>query len=155
MGHSPWPWSRSDPRATWTETHYTLRRDLVCEACGHRFGYSFEVDQVSRVHRAWRSTNGRLRRELGRQLRRRIACPQCGARQQEPRRMLLQQGRAQTALSCGLVGIDFLLAAGLALLGGWLAGSAGLIAGLVVALVAVIALWIVALPYLLSIGPSI
>jgi hypothetical protein len=157
------PWRRTSPgqqisfdaQASWTETHYTIRRDKSCEVCGQGFGYSFEVDQVSRVHRNGRSTDGSLRREMGRQSRRRLRCPHCRAVQKEPRRTLLRQGRKQAALGCGVVLGGIVLLTGLGVLGGWLAGTIGVLVGLLVALASLVVLWFVALPYVLSIGPSI
>jgi hypothetical protein len=104
------PWRREisadgrsvyDPDATWTETHYTIRRDVTCEVCGQWFGYSFDVDQISHVHKVGRSTDGALHRELGRQLRRRLRCPHCLAVQKDPRRRLLREDRGRTVLGCG------------------------------------------------------
>jgi hypothetical protein len=144
-----------DPDATWTETHYTFRRNVVCESCGHSFGYSFEVDQISRVHRAGRSTDGALRRELGRQLRRRLRCTHCRALQKEPRRTLLRQDHSQTILGCSLVvgGLSLIALAGV--LGGYLAGIGGLLLGLTLGLGASMAIWYYALPYLLTGRPPI
>ena len=144
-----------DPDGTWTDTHYTIRRDITCEACGHRFGYNFEVDQVSRVHKAGRSTDGTLRRELGRQLRRRIRCPHCRAVQREPRRTLRREDQKLSALSCGLIFGGILAVLVLGGLGGWLAGMAGILVGLTLGVVAGILLWFFAFPYILSIGPFI
>jgi hypothetical protein len=144
-----------DPDATWTETHYAIRRNGTCEACGQWFGYSFEVDQISRVHRAGRSTDGTLRREIGRQLRRRLRCPHCRAVQKEPRGTLQRQDRKQSALSCGLVLGGLALVGGLGLLGAYLAGTLGFFLGLIVGLAAALALWFLAFSYLLSVGPSI
>lgn len=161
-GPSPWrrahPIDRTvvyDPEATWTETHYTIRWDATCVACGRRFGYSFEVDQVSRVHKAGRSTDGSLRRELGRQLRRRKRCPHCRTVQKEPRRSLLREDRRQTALGCGLILGGLVLAVGWGGLGGWVAGIAGFFVGAFLGLGAAFILWFFGFPYLLSIGPSI
>jgi hypothetical protein len=144
-----------DPNATWTETHYTFRRNVCCESCDRSFGYAFEVDQISRVHKSGRSTDGALRRELGRQLRRRIRCPHCGARQREPRRTLVRQDRSQTAFGCGLVLGGLGLIALLGILGGYVAGIGGLLVGLSLGLVASMAIWYYALPYLLTGGPPI
>lgn len=161
-GPSPWKKTFSsgtslvyDPDATWTETHYTIRRDTTCEACGQRFGHSFEVDQISRVHKAGRSTDGTLQRELGRQLRRRTRCPHCCTVQKEPRRTLLRKDRKGSALGCALVLGGVSLIAGLGALGGWLAGSLGFFGGLLLGLAAAIAVWLLGFPYIMSIGPSI
>jgi hypothetical protein len=159
----PAPWRRLqrgqrlsyDADATWTETHYTIRREVTCEACGQAIGYSFEVDQISRVHKENRSTDGTLQRELGRQLRRRLRCPACGAVQREPRRTLLRQGHRQAAAGCGMIVAGLSLVGGLAALGGWLGDGVGLLLGLLAALVAVIVLWYAVLPYFLSLGPPI
>jgi hypothetical protein len=163
-GPAPW-WKQSvqtsdgklvyDPDATWTETHYLIRRDIVCEACGEQFGYNFEVDQVSRVHEAGRGTDGSLRREIGRQLRRRIRCPHCRAAQKEPRRSLRRAEHSQTGFACGLILIGFFLFGALGALGGWLAGIAGFFIGLFVALAGMLALWFFAFPYVLGRGPEI
>jgi hypothetical protein len=144
-----------DAEATWTETHYLFRREMACESCGKRFGYNFEVDQVSRVHRLGRSTDGSLRRELGRQLRRRIRCPHCRAVQTEPRRTLTSIDRKQTGSACALVLLGFVLFAALGGLGGWLGGIIGFFVGLLVALASTILLWFFFLPYILGIGSAI
>jgi hypothetical protein len=161
---APW-WTRSartadgrlvpDPEATWTKTHYTFRREFRCESCGERFGYNFEVDQVSQVRQEGRSTDGSLRLELGRQLRRRVRCPRCGAVQKEPRRMLLRADRRQMGLACSLVVLGAFLFAGLGLLGGWLGGISGFFVGLLVALGIILGIWFFAFTYLLSIGSAI
>ena len=160
----PAPWRRTlttgegaayDPDATWTETHYAIRRDMVCEACGERFGYAFEVDQISRDHKAGRSTDGSLRREISRQLRRRIRCTHCRAVQKEPRRTLLRQERQQATVGCALVFVGLLLGAICGGLGGWLFGTVGLFIGLLAGLVVALGSWIYLFPYVLSIGPSI
>jgi hypothetical protein len=163
-GVAPW-WMRSartaeghlvyDSEATWTETHYTFRREIRCEACGEQFGYNFEVDQVSRVHREGRCTDGSLRRELGRQLRRRLRCPHCRTVQREPRRGLSRAEHRQTALACSLIVVGFFLFVSLGLLGGWVGGVLGFFLGLLLALGALLALWFFAFPYILSVGPTI
>jgi hypothetical protein len=147
--------SAYDSAGTWTETHYTFRRRMMCEACHQQFGYNFEVDQVSRIHREGRRTDGTLRRELGRQLRRRIRCPHCRTVQKEPRRTLRRADHAQSGLSCGLILLDVLLFGALAVLGGWLAGLTGVFVGVILALGGVLALWYFAFPYVLGIGPVI
>jgi hypothetical protein len=144
-----------DDTAAWTETHYTIRRDLVCEACGRPFGYLFEVDQLSRMHEAGRSTDGSLRRELGRQVRRRIRCPHCRASQKEPRQTLLRQGRRLALLGCGVAAAGLLLTAVLALLGALLAGLFGFFVGLVLGLVCVVMLWFSAFPRIFAETPPI
>lgn len=144
-----------DPDATWTETHYTLRRDLTCDACGHAFGYSFDVVQISRVHKAGRGTDGSLKRELGKQLRRRIRCPRCRHVLIEPRRQLLRADRAQMGLTCGMIAVGLLALAALALIGGWLGGILGFFIGLVLAAVAVLFFWFHAFLYVLGKGPAI
>jgi hypothetical protein len=160
----PAPWRKTfssgvslvyDPDGTWTETHYTIRRDTTCEACGQGFGRSFEIDQISRVHKTGRSTDGSLRRELGRQLRRRTRCPHCRAAQKEPRRTLLRKDCRETALGCGLVLAGLLLVAGLGALGGWVAGIFGFFVGLLLGLAAAVAIWFLGFPYIMSIGPSV
>jgi hypothetical protein len=138
-----------------TETHYTIRRDLVCEACSQPFGYVFEVDQISRLHEAGRSTDGSLRRELGRQARRRQRCPHCRAAQKEPRRTLLRQDRQVVFQGCGVAGGGLLLTGALALIGGWLAGLFGFMAGLVIGLVGVGVLWSTVLPTIFARVPPI
>lgn len=160
-GPSPWRRDTSgggavyDPQGTWTETHYTIRRNVFCEACGQDLGSTFEVDQISRVHQLGRSTDGALRRELGRQLRRRLLCPHCRAVQWEPRRTLLRQERAQTFIGCGLVLSGIVLVAGLAALGGWVAGIPGFFVGLLLGLAAEIGIWFLGFPYAVGIGPDI
>ncbi|MFC2036686.1 hypothetical protein ACFLYD_01780 [Chloroflexota bacterium] len=158
------PWRRSlsldvkdgyDPQSTWTETHYVLRRDATCESCGQWFGYSFEVDQISWVHKAGRGTDGALRRELARQLRRRMRCPHCHAVQRDPRRELLCRDRKQSALGCGLVLVGLLSIAGLGALGAWLGGMAGFLVGGFLGLAAALGLWVLAFPYVLGAGTSI
>jgi hypothetical protein len=144
-----------DPDATWTETHYTLRRDVDCEACGHHFGYNFEVDQISQVHKAGHGTDGALRRALGKQLRRRIRCPHCGALQKEPRLALVQADRKQTRLACSFVLLGLLGFIALGALGGWLGGILGFFLGLALAVAGLLILWYYALPYILSVGPTI
>lgn len=158
----PYHWRREfrgktvyDPDGTWTDTHYIIRRDVTCEVCGTRFGYSFEVDQVSRVHKVGRSTDGSLRRELGRQLRRRIRCPECHSLQKEPRRTLHREDHRLSALSCGMVLGGILCVLLLGGLGGWLAGMVGFLAGLVLGIAAGLVLWFFAFPYILSTGPFI
>jgi hypothetical protein len=161
---APW-WLRSmrtvdgrfvyDSDATWTETHYTFRRQMVCEVCHQAFGYNFEVDQVSRIHREGRRTDGALRQELGRQLRRRIRCPHCRTIQREPRRTLRRADRMQSGLSCGLILLDLLLFVALGALGGLLAGLAGFFVGVLLALGCVLVLWYFAFPYVLGMGPDI
>ena len=44
-GTAPWRTSLApdggsyfDPQATWTETHYTIQRNVLCEACGQLIG---------------------------------------------------------------------------------------------------------------------
>ena len=144
-----------DPDATWTETHYTIRRNVLCEACGQLFGYSFEVDQISRVHTAERSTDGTLRREVARQLRRRLRCSHCRAVQREPRRTLRRQDHLRSGLGCGLILVGLLLVGGLGMLGAYLGGTVGFFLGMLVGLVASLVLWYYAFPYMLSIRPAI
>jgi len=158
-GTAPW-WVRIqdgrfvlDPEATWTETHYVLRREVLCESCGQRFGYNFDVVQVSRLHREGRGTDGSLYRELGRQVGRRIRCPHCRVVQKMPRRELVRAERKQTGLACSLLVLGMLVFAGLGVLGGLLAGILGFFIGLVVALGSILALWYYALPYILNEGP--
>jgi hypothetical protein len=164
MGRAPW-WMRGmrtiegriayDPDASWTETHYIFRRDITCESCAWQFGYSFEVDQISRVHQAGRATNGALRRELSHQLRRRMRCPHCRALQREPRRTLIRGDRRQTVGACSLILLGFLLFAALGLLGGWLGGILGFFLGLLAALAGVLVLWYWGFPYIMNVGPTI
>ena len=155
------PWWRPDGRfsfdsnATWTETHYVFRRELVCESCGQRFGYNFEVRQISRIHRDCRGTDGSLYRELLRQLGRRISCSHCGSVQREPRRGLLRADRKQMGLACSLILVGFLIFVSFGLLGGLLGGILGFFVGLIVALGGMIALWAYAFPHILSMGPAL
>jgi hypothetical protein len=144
-----------DAQAKWTETHYLFRREMSCEVCGKGFGYTFEVDQVSRVHRLGRSTDGSLRRELGRQLRRRIRCPHCRAVQKEPRRTLLGVDRRQTGAACALVLLGFVLFIALGAFGGWFGGIVGFFVGLLIALGSTVLLWYFFLPYIVGIGSPI
>jgi hypothetical protein len=160
-GLSPWRREYStgksvyDPQGTWTETHYTIRRSVICEACARQFGYSFQVVQISREHKAGRSTDGALRRELGRQLRRRLRCAHCRAVQREPRWTLLRKDWAQTGLGCGLACGGLVLVAGLGALGGWVTGIHGFFAGLLVGLAAAAGLWFLGFEYLLGLGPDV
>ncbi len=160
-GQAPWRQTPAggrysfDGQARWTETHYTLRRDLTCEGCGQPFGYNFEVDQFSQEHRLGRSTDGSLRQELGRQLRRRLRCPHCRTVQREPRRTLRRQGRKQVLMGCGLAAAGLLIIGLLALVGGLLLGIPGYILGLVAGLVLVFFLWFSVFPYVFVLGPSI
>ena len=144
-----------DSEATWTETHYVIRRDVVCESCGQRFGYNFEVKQISRLHREGRGTDGSLYRELVRQLGRRIRCSHCGTVQKEPRRGLLRAERKQTGLACSLVVAGLFGFAGLGLLGGLLGGVLGFFLGLIVALGGMVVLWYYAFPHIVSMGPGL
>jgi hypothetical protein len=144
-----------DPDATWTETHYTIRRNVLCESCGQLFGYSFEVDQISRVHRIGRSTDGALQRELSRQLRKRLRCSYCRAIQREPRRSLRRQDHLRSGLGCGLVLTGLLLVGGLGMMGAYLGGTVGFFLGLLAGLVLSLVLWYHAFPYLLSIRSAI
>jgi hypothetical protein len=158
-------WSRSvraadghlvyDPEATWTETHYSLRRDLTCEVCEHRFGYQFDVTQISRVHKAGWGTDGMLKRELGKQLRRRIRCPNCRHVQTEPRRHLLRADIAQLGLTCGMIAAGLLAFVTVGLLGGWMGGILGFFVGLVLAVVIVLFFWFHMFFYILGKGPSV
>jgi hypothetical protein len=129
---------RYDPHGIWIETEYMLRRDVACERCGREFGYNFEVSQISREHAAGRSTDGSLRREIGRQLRRRVRCPHCGAVQREPRRTLRRHDRQQIFIVLGLVVGGLLALLVLVVLGTWLVGVLGTVIGSVLALVLVI-----------------
>jgi hypothetical protein len=159
----PSPWRREfstgrsvyDPQGTWTETHYTIRRSVICEACNQAFGYSFHVVQISRVHRVGHSTDGALRRELGRQLRRRLRCTTCRAVQKEPRRTLLREDWAQTGLGCGLALSGVVLVAGLGALGGWVAGIPGFFVGLLLGLAMAVGFWLLGFDHLLGIGPDV
>lgn len=163
-GPVPW-WKQSvktadgklvyDPDATWTQTHYLIRRDVVCEACREQFGCNFEVTQISWVHKAGQSTDGSLRREIGRQLRKRTRCPHCRAVQKEPRRTLRHAERKQTGLACGLILLGFVFFGVLGVLGGWLAGMVGFFVGLLIALAGVLVLWFFAFPWVLGTGPEI
>lgn len=159
----PSPWRREDitgkfiydPQGTWTETHYTIRRNVTCEACQRQFGYAFQVVQISRVHKAGRGTDGALRRELGRQLRRRLRCVHCRAIQKEPRRTLLYSDRTRTGLGCGLALGGLVLVAGLGALGGWIAGIPSFFAGLLLGLGVAAGLWFFGFDYLLILGPDV
>jgi hypothetical protein len=144
-----------DSEATWTETHYVFRREVICELCGQRFGYNFEVNQISRIHREGRGTDGSLYRELIRQLGRRVRCSHCGALQKEPRHELLWAERRQTGLACGLILAGILAFAGLGLLGGLLGGVLGFFIGLIVALACMLALWYYAFPHIMGMGPAL
>jgi hypothetical protein len=144
-----------DETASWTQTHYTIRRDLVCEACNQPFGYLFEVDQLSRVQEAGRGTDGALRRELGHQIRRRIRCPHCRVFQKEPRRTLLRQGRCLALQGCAVAAAGLLVTGGLALFGGWLGHMFGFLAGMTLGLVCVVVLWVAVLPRIFAKAPSI
>jgi hypothetical protein len=144
-----------DPRGTWTETEYTLRRDLTCERCGQAFGYNFEVSQISRQHAAGRSTDGSLRRELARQLRRRVRCPQCGAVQREPRRTLRRRDRRQAFGLLGLMVGALVALAVLVVLGTWLLGVLGTMLGSVLALALVIVALVWLLPELVCTSDTI
>lgn len=144
-----------DMSGTWTQTHYTIRRDLVCEACQEPFGYLFEVDQVSRVQEAIRGTDGALRRELSQQIRRRIRCPRCRTFQKEPRRTLLRQDRWVVFQGCGIAGGGMLLTGGLALLGGWLAHLLGFVAGAGLGLAFLLVLWVAVLPRIFAKAPPV
>ena len=144
-----------DPDAVWTETHYTLRRDVTCEACGHEFGYQFDVVQISRVHKAGRGTDGALRRELGKQLRRRIRCPKCRHVQIEPRRQLRIADFSQVGWTCGMIVAGLLAFAVLGLLGGWVGGILGFFVGLALAVVMVLFFWFHAFLYILGRGPVV
>lgn len=158
-GSAPWwrPDGRFsfDPEATWTETHYVFRREVVCELCGQRFGYNFEVNQTSRVHRDGRGTDGSLHGELIRQLGRRIRCSHCGALQREPRRRLVRAERKQTGWACSLILVGLLVFVGLGFLGGLLGGVLGFFIGLLVALCCMAALWYVGFPYILGMQPAL
>lgn len=159
----PAPWRREgmtgksiyDPQGTWTETHYTIRRSVTCEACQRQFGYSFQVVQISRVHKAGLGTDGALRRELGRQLRRRLRCVHCNAIQKEPRRTLLYRDWTQTGLGCGLALCGLVLVAGLGALGSGIAGIPGFFAGLLLGLGVAVGLWFFGFDYLLGLGPDV
>jgi len=161
-GAAPWrtfvsPDGRSvyDPDAAWTETHYTIRRNVQCEACGQFFGYSFQVDQISRVHKVGRSTDGALLREIARQLRRRLRCSHCRAIQREPRRTLRRQDRARSALGCGLVLLGLVFVSGLGIVGAYLGGTLGFFLGMLIGLVVTLVFWYYAFPHMLSIRPSL
>jgi hypothetical protein len=144
-----------DPNATWTETHYAIRRNGICEACGRQFGYTFEVDQISRVHSAGRSSDGALRREIARQLRRRLRCPYCRAAQKEPRCTLKCQDRRHSALTCGLVLGGLAIVGTLGLSGAFVGGTVGFFVGLLAGLAAALALWFFGFSYALGTRPSI
>jgi hypothetical protein len=144
-----------DAEAAWTQTHYTIRRDLVCESCSQAFGYIFEVDQLSQVYEGRRRTDGTLRQQLSHQVRRRIRCPHCRSLQKEPRRTLLRQSHWITVQGCGVAGAGLLLTSGLALLGGWQAGILGFLVGLAIGLVGVIALWFSVLPRIFAKTPPV
>jgi hypothetical protein len=159
--HTPWQKGpakkrrRHDEEGTWTETHYTIRRNVVCEACGQPFGYVFEVEQLSRMQSFGRITDGNLRHELDRQLRQRLSCSHCHTVQKEPRRTLLRRDRRQLAQGCGLTAVGLLLASGLALLGGWQAGLLGFLAGLAAGLILLLVLWRSFLPRILAGGTRV
>ena len=150
-GPAPWGGRRTDydAAASWRETRFTVRRNLICERCGHRFGYNFQVDQISRTHRAGNGTDGALAKEIHRQLRRRVRCPKCGHAQKKPRASLVGRERRHTLLACSTVLGSVVLAMVLAVVGGLLLGPAGILVGLIVALALSFGLLLLGMSYIL------
>jgi hypothetical protein len=93
-----------DPAAYWQKIHYTVHRELVCERCAFRWGYAFEVDQISRTHQTGSSSDSALLDAIREQLRRRLKCPRCRHRcrhiQAEPRHSLRRRDLQQNLVGC-------------------------------------------------------
>jgi hypothetical protein len=138
-----------DPGAYWQKTHYTVHRELACERCAFRWGYSFEVDQISRTHKAGNSSDNALLSAIKAQLRRRIKCPRCGHVQAEPRHSLRRHDLQQNMVSCLTVVLPLPLVGGLTWAGGQVLGSAGAVAGFFLGLLLSISVFALGTWYLL------
>jgi ribosomal protein L37AE/L43A len=128
-GGAPWESGTSglsfDTTGRWREVGLRIRRDLVCEQCGERFSYTFQViEQSLSQHGRSTSDYSELTRALEQQVRRKVRCPACGGVQQATRRaFLLRDARhnvvGAAAIGGSLLGALTLAGGGYALAGGW------------------------------------
>ena len=123
-----------DPAAYWQKIHYTVHRELICERCAFRWGYAFEVDQISRTHQTGSSSDSALLDTIRAQLRRRIKCPRCRHVQAEPRHSLRRRDLQQNLVSCLSIALPMPLVGVLVWVGGQLLGGAGAVIGLILGL---------------------
>ncbi len=122
-----------DPSAEWREIHYTIRRNITCERCRQAFGYTFEVNEITRTHTQGGSNDGALGRRIRRELRRKIKCPTCGWVQREPRNAWRRKAWTDAVAGCVIVALPIVAAIILAATGARLFGLAGLLIGLALA----------------------
>ena len=125
-----------DAVGRWREVTYQMRRDIVCEACGHLFGYAFVVTADGTISRGQRTLDASmLTPMLERELRRRIKCPRCESRQRSVRRTFVRREAFHSLVGVTALGGTIMGAVGLTSGGYILAGGWGLYAGLALSLV--------------------
>jgi ribosomal protein L37AE/L43A len=136
-----------DSAGRWREVALKMRRELICEACGREFAYTFRVIAGGTVSRGQRTLDPTaLVATLEQQLRRRIHCPHCHALQRDVRRAFRRREVHHSLVGITAVGGTIVGAMGLSSGGYILAGELGLMAGLglSVALVLVLTRWMLA-----------
>ena len=133
-GLSSWKQGRTtqfNASGRWREVSLRIRRDIVCEVCGHNFAITSSVVMDSTVEKGISTVDSaRMVAVLERELRRRINCPRCGTPQRQTRRKVIRRNNRHgmigiTAIGGNVLGAITLSSFGYALAGGW-----GLIVGL-------------------------
>jgi DNA-directed RNA polymerase subunit RPC12/RpoP len=136
-----------DASGQWKEISIHIRRDIVCEMCGHNFDINFTTMIDSAVEKGISTVDtGRMTAVLERELRRRIKCPRCGIIQQQVRRKILRRNARHNFIGMSAIGANVLGAILFSMCGYALAGRWGLITGLVLSLVMAVKLtrWMLA-----------
>jgi ribosomal protein L37AE/L43A len=143
-GQSSWEQGRTmqfSASGRWREVSLRIRRDIVCEVCGHTFAKTFPVVLDSTIEKGISTLDtARMVAVLERELRRRTSCPRCGKPQHQVRRQVIQRNTRHsiigaTAIGANVLGAVLLTTFGYALAGGW-----GLALGLVLSFVLLIKL---------------
>jgi len=118
-----------------------MHREIVCEVCGRRFGYDFEVAVDSVVSRGRRTTDAAaITPRLEHELRRPIRCPHCQALQRTVRRLFVWREIRHSAVGLVALGGTAVGAVTLTSGGYLLAGFVGLTVGLGLSIVLVLRL---------------
>lgn len=125
----------------WREVALRIRRDMVCECCGHTFFTTFPLVVDSTVDKGVSTVDSaHLLAVLERHLQHRIRCPRCGSQQQEVRRQVRQRNAHHSLIGLTTIGGNLLGAALLSFTGYALAGTIGLAVGLGLSIVLLIRL---------------
>jgi ribosomal protein L37AE/L43A len=136
-----------DSAGRWREVALEIQRNLVCEACGRDFDYTFQIIAGGTISRGQRTLDpAALVSKLEHQLRRRIRCPHCHALQRDVRHAFIRREIHHSLVGLTAVGGTVVGALGLSSGGYMLAGEWGLMAGLglSVALVLTLTRWMLA-----------